>query len=92
MLTIVTTWYNERLLAPLFLKHYAGYRIIVMLDSDTNDGTTTEGCTVVPFTNEDGWDAFDHAKRQMDVYKTITEGHVLFRCGRVSVSPAGLER
>ena len=82
MLTIITTWYNERLLAPLFLSHYAGHRIIVMLDGDTNDETldylSVSRAEVVHFLNVEGWDAFDHAKRQMDVYRTIKDGWVLF--------------
>lgn len=40
MITIISAWYNEEFLAPLFLKHYDfADRIIILLDEGTNDGT-----------------------------------------------------
>lgn len=39
-ITVISTWYNEAVLAPLFLSHYAyADRIIILLDRDTDDGT-----------------------------------------------------
>jgi hypothetical protein len=83
MLTVISTWYNERLLAPLFLRHYSfADRIIIMLDSDTTDDSrktlAASQAEVVTFKSPHGWDAFEHAERQMELYKTIKTGHVLF--------------
>jgi len=40
MITIISAWYNEEFLAPLFLNHYSfADRIIIMLDESTNDDT-----------------------------------------------------
>lgn len=37
---VISHWYNEELLAPLFLKHYAfADEIHILLDIDTNDNT-----------------------------------------------------
>ena len=39
-IAIVTFWYNEKEIAPFFLKHYSYVDdIFVYLDTDTNDGT-----------------------------------------------------
>ena len=43
VITIISAWYNEEFLAPLFLRHYDfADRIIIMLDESTNDGTINE--------------------------------------------------
>ena len=40
MITVISAWYNEEFLAPLFLDHYSfADRIIIMLDESTNDDT-----------------------------------------------------
>lgn len=40
MITVITHWYNEELLAPLFFNHYKDCDyVIVLLDADTNDST-----------------------------------------------------
>ena len=37
---VISMWYNEEFLAPLFLQHYAfADQITIILDSDTTDGT-----------------------------------------------------
>ncbi len=37
---VVSAWYNEEILAPIFLRHYSwADRIHILYDSDTNDGT-----------------------------------------------------
>lgn len=37
---IISMWYNEEFLAPLFLQHYAfADRITILFDTDTTDGT-----------------------------------------------------
>jgi len=39
-LSVISRWYNEVMLAPLFLSHYAfADEIIILLDEATNDGT-----------------------------------------------------
>jgi glycosyltransferase involved in cell wall biosynthesis len=39
-ITVISRWYNEATLAPLFLSHYAfADEIIILLDETTNDGT-----------------------------------------------------
>jgi len=40
MITIISHWFNEELLAPLFFKHYSYIdKIIILLDKGTNDKT-----------------------------------------------------
>ena len=40
MITVITAWYNEEFLAPLFLKHYSfADRIVILLDESTDDDT-----------------------------------------------------
>ena len=40
MITVITHWYNEQLLAPLFFNHYRDCdEVRVLLDTDTNDAT-----------------------------------------------------
>jgi len=37
---VITSWYNERVLAPLFFNHYRwADKIVVLLEKSTNDGT-----------------------------------------------------
>ena len=56
---IISMWYNEEFLAPLFLQHYAfADRITVLFDTDTTDGTLPllKACpkvTVVPVNSGD---------------------------------------
>ena len=56
---IISMWYNEEFLAPLFLQHYAfADRITVLFDTDTTDGTLEllRACpkvTVVPVNSGD---------------------------------------
>ncbi len=39
-ITVISHWYNEELLAPLFCNHYRGVdEIRILLESDTNDNT-----------------------------------------------------
>ena len=41
MITLITAWYNEEFLGPLFWEHYYDQinKIIVLLDEDTDDKT-----------------------------------------------------
>lgn len=61
-ITVIVACYNEETLLPLFLQHYAfADRIIVLLDSDTNDKSEKickqfKNVEIVPFCFPDGMD------------------------------------
>ena len=87
MITIISAWYNEEFLAPLFLEHYSfADRIIIMLDESTNDGTIDE---IKKFMSRDSFISFrklhmpdgldDKLKqRQMnEQYRQIEKGWVI---------------
>ena len=87
MITIISAWYNEEFLAPLFLNHYSfADRIIIMLDESTNDGTIDE---IKKFVARDSFISFrklkmpsgmDDILKQKQVneqYSQIKEGWVI---------------
>ena len=88
MITVITAWYNEEFLAPLFLNHYSfADRIIIMLDESTNDGTIDE---IKKFMARDSFISFRKLKmpdgmddqlkiKQMNAaYKGVESGWVIF--------------
>lgn len=58
---VVTMWYNEEILAPLFLDHYSyAEEIYILLDVDTDDNTRAlcdrSNVVIEPFMFPDGFD------------------------------------
>lgn len=81
-ISVLSQWYNEELLAPLFFRHY-GYvdEIRILLETDTNDGTK-EICAKHPnVVIEDihcpeGFDEINKAKNINRAISNVREGWI----------------
>jgi hypothetical protein len=81
-ITIVSKWYNEELLAPLFLKHY-GYvdEIRILLETDTND-RTREICSsypnvkIIDVHNSRGYDEVENLEIINQALSEVKEGWI----------------
>lgn len=67
--TVLTRWFNEEILAPFFLEHYAwADEIVILLDEETTDASAGiagrhRKARVVPYRNPRGFNAADVTDR-----------------------------
>lgn len=84
VISVISAWYNEELIAPYFLGHYDEFvdNYYILLDTDTNDKTIeilekNPKVEILPFTYPNGFDDILKAKAMTHVYKQIPEGWVI---------------
>ncbi len=83
-LTIISTWYNEELIAPFFMEHYKDFvdEFNIFVDTDTTDRTVDilksyKNVNILPITFPHGFDDGIKTNTMNELYKTIKEGWVL---------------
>ena len=75
-ISIITMWYNEEILASIFLQHYIyADEIFILLDTNSDDSTHEicsryDNVTVEPFTFEDGFDDVIKIKKINEIVQT----------------------
>lgn len=81
MITVISAWRNEAVMAPLFLSHYRRCgvdRFIIILDTSTTDDTrnylTDKDIEVRPITYPAGFDDTIKADAINNVYTSLTDG------------------
>jgi hypothetical protein len=85
-ITVISQWYNEELLAPLFFNHYRyADEIVILLENDTNDSTREicrqyflQGCNITLWDVHclDGFDDTDKTKNINRSISSVKEGWI----------------
>lgn len=96
-ITVISQWYNEELLAPLFFRHY-GYadESRILLETDTND-STREICakypnvTIEDIHHPDGINNVERAKKINLAIQNVKEGWIYVVDADEFIFPEGHE-
>lgn len=84
MITVISAWRNEAVIAPYFLSHYRRCgvdRFVILLDSSTTDDTlkylTGNDIEVIPLVYKNGFDEEIKVASLNNFYISLTDGWVI---------------